>query len=150
MNLRDLVTHSGRLRATWVTRCAASHDWLPQIGFDCLHLHALGDQPVQLIRFASLTELTGMDLRDLATHSGRLGATWAIHQRSLARLVGSYWLRLARSGCPGRPASAASSLPARLSESIWVLTKTPTLSFSITCFVHASTFCLHRFLIHRL
>ena len=63
-NLRDSVTHSGRLSASWVTRCAALHDWLSQTGFDCLDLAALGDQPVQLIRSASSTKLTGMDLRD--------------------------------------------------------------------------------------
>ena len=57
MNLRDSATPSGRLRATCVTRCTALHDWLPRIGFDCLNLHALGDQPVQLIRFASSTEV---------------------------------------------------------------------------------------------
>ena len=58
MKLRDSATHSGRLRATWVTCCAALRDWLPRTGFDCLNLHALGDQPIQLIRFASSTELT--------------------------------------------------------------------------------------------
>ena len=50
MNLRDSATHSGRLRATWVTCCTALRGWLPRTGFDCLNLHALGDQPVQLIR----------------------------------------------------------------------------------------------------
>ena len=95
MNLRDSATPSGRLRATCVTRCTALHDWLPRIGFDCLNLHALGDQPVQLIQFASSTELTGMDLRDLATHSGWLHATMAIRRSFFARLVGSYWFRLA-------------------------------------------------------
>ena len=56
-NLRDSATYSGRLRASWVTRCAALHDWLPRTVFDFLNLHALGDQSVQLIRFASSTEL---------------------------------------------------------------------------------------------
>ena len=41
-------------------------------------------------------------------------------------------------------------LPDALAGSIWVPTKAPTLSFSIACFVRASTFCLHRILIHRL
>ena len=60
MNWGDLVTHSGRLRATWATRCAALHDWLPRTGFNCLDLAALGDQPVELIRLASSTELTNL------------------------------------------------------------------------------------------
>ena len=48
---------------------------------------------------ASSTELTGMALRDVATNSGRLGATWAVHQRGLARFwladIGFDWLDLA-------------------------------------------------------
>ena len=41
-------------------------------------------------------------------------------------------------------------LPGALAGSIWVPTKAPTLSFSIACFVRASTFCLHRILMRRL
>ena len=58
-----------------------------------------------------------MDLHDLGTHSGWLCATWAIRQRSLARLVGSYchgigfdWLHPAALGDqPMQPIRLASS-----------------------------------------
>ena len=60
MNLHDLATHFGRLRATWVTPCAALHDWLPPTGFNCLDLAALENQPVELIRLASSLELTNL------------------------------------------------------------------------------------------
>ena len=61
--------------------------------------------------------------------TGSIWVPWAL-------VVGSIWLPWLLLGA--------------LAGSIWVLTNAPTLSFSIACFVRASTFCLHRILMRRL
>ena len=101
-------------------------------------------------------------------------ATWAPGHSTWLALAGSIWLRLARSGCPGRPARAAWApsnvlagsiwLPTlalgaqqRLAGSICLPTKAPTLSFSTVCldaaclvrsgtFPHASDLVKYNFL----
>ena len=65
----------------------------------------------------------------------KFGLDW-FDLAGLGVLAGSLWLPWLLAGA--------------LAGSIWVPTKAPTLSFSIACFVRASTFCLHRILMHRL